>query len=221
MIVFPRLRMTDERPTEANERVTEEWKTDTSPGERVRTVMKRTYDPQPVATVAERALTTETLSARVTELRETVREFEDQTGAESPRAAAIADTEVDAAAITERQTARRNLKLGRAALDAGIGEATTATITVRWSVRDDYNVHYSDDTGRNLRWGVHPHEYTDPAGDGHYHPPPNASSDDDDTDASCIRVSELVLVARAVHQLWRTRYDNGSVDPLDDAISPP
>ena len=167
--------MTDERPADVNERVTEEWKADTSPGERVRTVMKRTYDPQPVATIAERALTTETtarkhldvlaedgfveavsppdargtwykraprsvvleraqqildsvdvetLSARITELRETVREFENQTGAESPRAAAIADAEVDAAAMTEWQTARRNLKLARAAL--ALADATEA-----------------------------------------------------------------------------------------------
>ena len=58
----------------------------------------------------------ETLSARVTELRETVREFEEQTGAESPRAAAVADADLDAAAMTEWQTARRYLKLARAAL---------------------------------------------------------------------------------------------------------
>jgi predicted ArsR family transcriptional regulator len=159
--------MIDDRPDDVNERITEEWKTETSPGERVRTVMKRTYEPQAVTTIAERALTSETtarkhlgilaedgfvdavsppgergtwyrrapqsvvleraqqildstdsetLSARVTELREVVREFEAQTGAESPRAAAIADTELDAAAITEWQTARRNLKLARAAL---------------------------------------------------------------------------------------------------------
>jgi len=167
--------MTDDRPADVNERVTEEWKADTSPGERVRTVMKRTYNPQPVATIAERALTTETtarkhlgvlaedgfvgtvspsdargtwykraprsvvleraqqildsvdletLSARVTKLRETVREFEEQTGAESPRAAAIADAELDTAAMTEWQTARRNLKLARAAL--ALADATEA-----------------------------------------------------------------------------------------------
>ena len=109
----------------------------------------------------------------------------------------------------------------RLQLDDGIGEATTATLTVRWSVQNNYNVHYSDDTGRNLRWDVHPHEYTNPDGDGHYHPPPNASSDDDDVKASCIRVIELVLVARAVHQLWRAGYDTGSVDPLNDATNPP
>jgi len=167
--------MADERPADVSERVTEEWKADTSPGERVRTVMKRTYEPQSVATIAERALTTETtarkhlgvltedgfveavsppdargtwykraprsvvleraqqildsvdvetLSARVTELRETVREFEEQTGAESPRAAAVADAELDAAAMTEWQTARRNLKLARAAL--ALADATEA-----------------------------------------------------------------------------------------------
>jgi hypothetical protein len=120
--------MSEDRPVDVNERVTEAWKTDTGPGERVRTVMKRTYDPQPVATIAGRALTSETtarkhltvlaedgfveavsppdqrrtwykraprsvvleraqqmldavdietLSARVTKLRETVREFDD------------------------------------------------------------------------------------------------------------------------------------------------
>ncbi len=167
--------MTNGRPADVNERVTEEWKADTTPGERVRTVMKRTYDPQPVATIAERALTTETtarkhlnvlaedgfvaavsppeargtwykraprslvleraqqmldsvdvetLSAHVTELRETVREFEEKTGVESPRAAAIADAEVDTAMITEWQTAHRNLKLARAAL--ALADATEA-----------------------------------------------------------------------------------------------
>jgi hypothetical protein len=109
----------------------------------------------------------------------------------------------------------------RLQLDDGIGEATSSTITVRWSVRDDYNVHYSDDTNRNLRWDVHPRDYTSPDGDEHYHPPPNASSDDVYVEASCIRVTELVLVARAVHQLWRAGYDTGAVDPLNDAINPP
>lgn len=167
--------MTEEPPADVNERVSEEWKRDTSPGERVRTVMKRTYDPQSVPTIAERALTTETtarkhlkilaadgfvdavslpdergtsykraprsvvlerahqllesvdvdtLSARVLELRETVREFEAQTGAESPRAAAVADAALDTEAMTDWQTARRNLKLARAAL--ALADATDA-----------------------------------------------------------------------------------------------
>ncbi len=109
----------------------------------------------------------------------------------------------------------------RLQLDDGIGEATSANLTVRWSVQNDYNIHYSDDTGRNLRWDVHPHEYTEPDGDGHYHPPPNASSDDDDVSESCIRVTEIVLVARAVHQLWRAGYESGTAEPLNDATDPP
>ncbi|WP_221625711.1 winged helix-turn-helix domain-containing protein [Halobellus ruber] len=167
--------MTDDRPVDVNERVTEEWKADTTPGERVRTVMKRTYDSQPVATIAERALTSETtarkhldilaadgfvesvsrpdergtwyrraprsvvleraqqlldsvdvetLSTRIAELRETVREFEEQTGAESPRAAAVDDIGLEPAAMTEWQTAQRNLKLARAAL--ALADATDA-----------------------------------------------------------------------------------------------
>ncbi|MFC7228695.1 hypothetical protein N0B31_14880 [Salinirubellus salinus] len=109
----------------------------------------------------------------------------------------------------------------RLRLDDGIGTATSATITVRWSVQSDYNVHYSDDAGRNLRWDVHPHDYPVPDGDGHYHPPPDASNDEDDVEESCIGVTEIVLVARAVHQLWRVGYDSGTVDPLNDADNPP
>jgi predicted ArsR family transcriptional regulator len=174
MLAFTRLRMTDV-PADVNERVTEEWKVDTTPGERVRTVMKRTYDPQSVATIAERALSSETtarkhlrvltgdgfveevstpekrgtryrrtprsvvleraqqmldsvdietLSARVAELRESVREFEERTGAESPSAAAVDDAELSAEAVTEWQTARRNLKLARAALALADAEET-------------------------------------------------------------------------------------------------
>lgn len=109
----------------------------------------------------------------------------------------------------------------RLRLDDGIGEATAATLTVRWSVRGDSNVHYSDEAGRNLRWDAHPHEYAAPDGDGHYHPPPSASSDDDDVAASCIRVTEIVLVARGVHRLWRDGYESGSADHLNDASNPP
>jgi predicted ArsR family transcriptional regulator len=166
--------MTD-APADVDERVAEEWKADTTPGERVRTVMKRTYDAQSVATIAERALTSETtarkhlgilaedgfveavsrpgeretwyrrtprsvvleraqqildsidietLTSRVAELRETVREFEERTGAESPSAAVVADAELDPKAVTEWQTARRNLKLARAALALADAEET-------------------------------------------------------------------------------------------------
>jgi hypothetical protein len=167
--------MTDDRPADVNERVTEAWKEDTSPGERVRTVMKRTYDPQSVTTIAERAITSETtarkhldilaadgfveavsptdkrgtwykraprsivleratqilestdletLSTRVGDLRETVQQFESETGTESPRAAAIDGKNLSPETVTEWQTARRNLKLARAAL--ALADATDA-----------------------------------------------------------------------------------------------
>jgi hypothetical protein len=58
----------------------------------------------------------ETLSTRVAELRETVHEFEEHSRAESPRAAIIDGAELDASTLTELQTARRNLKIARAAL---------------------------------------------------------------------------------------------------------
>ena len=159
--------MTEGRPADVNERVAAEWKADTTPGERVRSIIRRTYDPQSVATIAERALTTETtarkhlgiladdgfveavstpeergtcyrraprslvleraqqildsvdidtLAARVTELSDTVREFEERAGAESPRAAAVGDADLSADEVTEWQTTRRNLKIARAAL---------------------------------------------------------------------------------------------------------
>lgn len=106
-------------------------------------------------------------------------------------------------------------------LEDGIGDASSATITIRWTVRDDYNVHFSDELDQNLRWDVHPHEYPAPDGDGHYHPPPNAASTDDDVEASCIKVTEIILVTRAVHQLWRDGYETGNLNPLNDATNPP
>jgi hypothetical protein len=71
----------------------------------------------------------------------------------------------------------------RLQFDNGIGEAERATLTVRWSVKDGYNILYSDGAERNLQWGVHPHDYTAPEGDGHYPPPPNALSEDSDVEA--------------------------------------
>lgn len=110
------------------------------------------------------------------------------------------------------------LRLG---LADGIGEASSASLTIRWSVQDDYNAHYSDDEGRNLRWDVHRHEYTTPTGDAHYHPPPDAASDDAAVAESCVEVIDHALVARAIHQLWRAAYEAGDVEPLNDAINPP
>ena len=46
-------------PLDVNERVEAEWVEETTPFERVRECMKRTYEPQPVSEIAERARTSE------------------------------------------------------------------------------------------------------------------------------------------------------------------
>lgn len=51
-----------QKPSDLNERVKEEWKEDTAPVERVRSVAKRLYEPQSVSTIAERALVSEELA---------------------------------------------------------------------------------------------------------------------------------------------------------------
>ncbi len=51
--------MPDGTPTDVNERVETEWVEETTPFERVREVMKRTYEPQPVSEIATRARTSE------------------------------------------------------------------------------------------------------------------------------------------------------------------
>lgn len=51
--------MPDDVPADVNERVEAEWVEETTPFERVREIMKRTYDPQPVSNIAERARTSE------------------------------------------------------------------------------------------------------------------------------------------------------------------
>lgn len=51
--------MPGDAPPDVNERVEDEWVEETTPFERVREVMKRTYDPQPVGEIASRARTSE------------------------------------------------------------------------------------------------------------------------------------------------------------------
>lgn len=51
--------MATDQATDINEQVTAEWVDETTPFERVREIMKRTYEPQPVGQIAERAHTSE------------------------------------------------------------------------------------------------------------------------------------------------------------------
>lgn len=106
-------------------------------------------------------------------------------------------------------------------LHDAVGAAGRARFDVVWTTHDDYNIHYTDDTARDFRWDVHPNDYPKAAGDGHFHPPPDASTDPRDVEDSCIEVSAIELVARAVHKLWRNAYEQGSFAGVNDAANPP
>ena len=101
-------------------------------------------------------------------------------------------------------------------LSDGIGAATTARIDVRWSLTGNYGAHYTDDRERNFRFDCHPKP---DAPRQHFHPPPDAPSRP--VKPSCITVSEVALVTRALLQRWRYAYNNGTFDGLNDTENPP
>lgn len=101
-------------------------------------------------------------------------------------------------------------------LSDGVGDAPTARFDVRWSLSNNYAVHYTDDRGRNFRFDRHPKP---DAPTRHFHPPPDAPSRP--VEPSCITVSEVGLVTRAVLQQWRYAYDRGTFDGINDAENPP
>jgi hypothetical protein len=101
-------------------------------------------------------------------------------------------------------------------LSDGIGDASAARFDVRWSLAGNYAVHYTDDHGRNFRFDRHPKP---DASTRHFHPPPDAPSRP--VESSCITVSEVALLTRAVLQRWRHAYDRGTFDGINDAENPP
>lgn len=101
-------------------------------------------------------------------------------------------------------------------LSDGVGAASAARLDLRWSLSGNYTVHYTDDFGRNVRFDCHPKP---DAPRRHFHPPPDAPSTP--VEPSCITVSEVSLVTRAVLQRWRYAYENGTFDGINDAENPP
>lgn len=101
-------------------------------------------------------------------------------------------------------------------LSDGVGTASTARIDVRWSLTGNYAAHYTDDRDRNFRFDCHPKP---DAPRRHFHPPPNAPSRP--VDQSCIAVSEIGLVTRAILQRWRYAYVHETFDGINDAENPP
>lgn len=98
----------------------------------------------------------------------------------------------------------------------GVGDASTARIDVQWSVDGNYAFHYTDDRDRDLRFDRHPKPE---APRRHFHPPPDATSDP--VEPSCIAVTDVALVTRAVLKRWRDAYDSGTLDGVNDAENPP
>ena len=89
---------------------------------------------------------------------------------------------------------RLNPRELRLTIPYGIGEAETTIFTVRWTTVDDYNIHYSDTSGRNLRWDIHPHDFS---------APPDASNADTHVEKPCLKEPSVDIVARAIHLLWK------------------
>jgi len=101
-------------------------------------------------------------------------------------------------------------------LSDGIGNATACRIDVRWSLTGNYAAHYSDSHDRNFRFDCHPKPN---APRRHFHPPPDAPTRP--VERSCITVSAITLVTRAIHQRWRYAYTNGTFEDINDAENPP
>jgi hypothetical protein len=130
----------------------------------------------------------------------------------------IRDLFVDREPLVETAALDDPLNPGTLAVELadGIGDASNARLDVRWSATGNYAVHYTDDLGRDLRFDCHPKP---DAPNRHFHTPPEAPSRP--VEPSCISVSEVSLVTRAVVQLWRDAYERGSLDGINEAENPP
>jgi len=101
-------------------------------------------------------------------------------------------------------------------LSDGLGAAESARLDVQWSDRGMYSFHYVDGDEINWRFDRHPNTHSPET---HFHPPPDAATAA--AGPSCIDVVEVSLVARAVHTMWRTAYENEDLARLNSASNPP
>jgi hypothetical protein len=101
-------------------------------------------------------------------------------------------------------------------LTDGIGTADSARFDIQWSELDMYTFHYVDSEDRNWRFDRHPNSHS---AENHFHPPPDAVTTG--AEPSCIEVTEVSLVTRAVHAGWRTAYKHADVSRLNSLSNPP
>ena len=96
----------------------------------------------------------------------------------------------------------------------GITTADTARFDIQWSELEMYTFHYIDSEERNWRFDRHPNSHSP---EKHFHPPPAAAT----AEPSCVEVTEVSLVTRAVHTAWRTAYEHGEFSRLNRLSNPP
>jgi hypothetical protein len=101
-------------------------------------------------------------------------------------------------------------------LGGGLGTAGTARFDIQWSERDMYSFHYVDADDVDWRFDRHPNTHSP---ERHFHPPPDASTAA--AEPSCIEVTEVSLVTRAVHAMWRVAYEHDDSSRLNGLSNPP
>ena len=101
-------------------------------------------------------------------------------------------------------------------LTDGVGDADTARLDIQWSELGMYSFHYVDSDDINWRFDRRPNTHSPK---NHFHPPPDAATTG--AEPSCITVSEVSLVTRAVHAMWRMAYEDDDANQLNNASNPP
>ena len=101
-------------------------------------------------------------------------------------------------------------------LSDGLLDAESARFDIQWSTLDNYTFHYTDDQGLNWRFDCHPNTHSPRC---HFHPPSHGATSD--ATSSCILVTEVSLVTRAVLKMWRTTYETDDLSRLNSFSNPP
>jgi hypothetical protein len=98
----------------------------------------------------------------------------------------------------------------------GLGTADAARFDIQWSELEMDSFRYVDTDDGNWRFDCHPNTHSP---ESHVHPPPDASITA--AEPSCIDVTEVSLVTRAVHAMWRAAYDHDDPGRLNGPSNPP
>lgn len=95
-------------------------------------------------------------------------------------------------------------------------DADWSRLDVSWYTSRAYKFHYGDSNDSHWRFDRHPNTHSP---EKHFHRPPDANATE--AEPSCITVEEPLLVARAVHQLWRRAINQASFELVNVAHNPP